>query len=251
MFQTQAYQRLCLVPKWIVLLVVAAMLQACELQSVKKEGQATQPSTSQLSQLEETVALQQRQIMELEIRLIAKQSEIDKLSSIQEETINEVVRLKAKLRSRHSKADIVANLAEAKLLLKSLQAETGQHLQAELLKRAGQYISMSETALEKGNYDGASYLIGQARVSLATSDSDPEEQLENNAKITVFSIPVPMQVKQLSNVRAGPGMAQKVMYRLKSGTSVLATGYRGLWVQVNGENGIRGWIHYSLLETIP
>ena len=251
MFQIQSHQRLSLVLKWIVLLAFVGMLQGCQLQSVKKEGQATQPSSSQLSQLEETVALQQKQIMELELRLIAKQSEIDKLSSIQEETINEVVRLKAKLRSRHSKADIVANLAEAKLLLKSLQAETGQHLQAELLKRAGQYISMSEAALEKGNYDGASYLIGQARVSLATSNSDPEEQLENNAKITVFSIPVPMQVTQLSNVRAGPGMAQKVVYRLKSGTALLATGYRGLWVQVNGENGIRGWIHYSLLETIP
>ena len=60
MFQIQPHQRLSLVPRWIVLLVVAAMLQACQFQSVKKEGQATQPSISQLAQLEETVALQQR-----------------------------------------------------------------------------------------------------------------------------------------------------------------------------------------------
>jgi len=46
-------------------------------------------------------------------------------------------------------------------------------------------------------------------------------------------------------------MAQEVLYRLKSGTSVLATGYRGFWVQVNRENEIGGWIHYSLLETSP
>lgn len=249
MFHRQPNQRLSLLPKRIALLTVAAALSACQLQGFKKEKQATLRPATPMSRLEATVALQRARIMELELLLLAKQSEIHKLSSTQEHTIQEVVRVKAKLRSRNSKAETVANLAEVKLTLESLQAGKGQNLQAKPLERARQYISMGEAALENGNYDGAFYLIGQARASLAAADTNPEEHLESNAKRTVFPLPVPMKVTQRCNVRAGPGLEKKVLYRLNAGAVVLATGYRGLWIQVKGGNDTKGWIHYSLLKT--
>jgi len=243
-------------PKWsaaskrIALLAMVAVLSACPLQGLRQE-QAVQPLKSQISVMEETIAQQRRRIMELELGLLAKQSEVEGLSSIQEETVHEVVRLKAKLRSRHSKAEIVANLVEAKLALQGLQSVEGQEIQAESLKRARQYIAMSEAELENGNYEGASYLVGQARASLAAADALPDEQLQSNPKMTAFAAPVAMRVRQRSNVRAGPGTDKKVLYQLKAGTAVEATGYRRLWVQVKGSDDSRGWIHYSLLQTTP
>ena len=187
--------------------------------------------------------------MQLELQLVAKQSEITRLSSAQEQAVQELVRLKSKLRSRNSKAETVANLAEVKLALQAAQASGAGRQRDDGLKRAQQYIAMSEAALEENNYDGASYLIGQAKYSLRTSIEPPGEDPEGDSKTSHFALPVQMTVTRRSNVRAGPGTDSEVLATLDSGTSVSATGYRGLWVRIQRRKESTGWIHYSLLES--
>lgn len=234
-----------------LLLTVACGLSACQLQEVREAEQADPPSTDQIAELEETIDRQKTTIMGLELRLLAKQSEVQNLSASQEQAIQEVVRVKAKLRSRDSKAETVANLAEAKLALSALQAKKTGGIKATALERADQYLAMSEAALKNGNYDGASYLIGQAKSSLHAAHMSPDEPSESADSSTTFSLPVPMTVRQRCNVRAGPGLNEKVLYQLTAGKAVLATGYQGLWVQISDDNTSAGWIHFSLLKSNP
>jgi hypothetical protein len=229
--------------------LLAAGLSACAVQGVKEQEQPAEPMSDDIVRLEQTVGRQKRHIMQLELQLVARQSEIMRLSSAQEQAIQELVRLKSKLRSRNSKAETVANLAEVKLSLQAAQAgKAGQH-RDDGLKRARQYIAMSEAALEESNYDGASYLIGQAKNSLRTSIEPSDGSSEDDSKAILFALPVQMTVTRRSNVRAGPGTDTEVLATLDPGASVSATGYRGLWVRIQRQREGVGWIHYNLLKS--
>jgi uncharacterized protein YgiM (DUF1202 family) len=234
--------------KPVFLCALGAGLSACALQSVKKEEQPTVQTPPEITQLEQTIGRQKNRIMQLELRLLAERAETQRLSSAQEMTIQEVVRVKAKLRSRNSKAETVANLAEVKLAIEGLQAKGSGNLLAERLERAQQYVAMSEAALEENNYDGASYLISKAKYALRTSMSSPSESSQGDSGTHSFSLPVRLMVTTRSNVRSGPGTDTKVLDQVSSGKSVSATGYRGLWVRIERENKDSGWIHYSLLK---
>lgn len=234
--------------KLIFLYLLVASLSACALRVVKDAEEPAVQTPVDAAQRDATIRRQRSHIMQLELRLLSKQSEIQRLSSAREQAIREVVRVKAKLRSRYSMAETVANLAEVKLRLQSIKMKGRADYQVEGLKHAQQYIAMSEVALDERNYDGASYLIGQAQSYLHTSMDLPVESSERNSKTHEFSPPIPMTVTQRCNVRAGPGTDQKILTQLRSGASVLATGYRDLWVRMQRKDGTIGWIHYSLLK---
>lgn len=235
-------------PKPIFLCLLVIFLSACTQQRINDGGEPALQASAEAARLEEAVARQKNRIMQLELRLLARQSEIQRLSSAHDQAVQEIVRVKSKLRSRNSKAENVANLAEVKLALQSAQAVDSGDVQVEAMERAQQYVAMSEVALEERNYDGASYLIGQAKSSLRTSMASPDERSEGNRNTHSFFQPVRMTVTLRCNVRAGPGTDTKILTQLNSGTSVLATGYRELWVQIQTNDEITGWIHYSLLK---
>lgn len=235
-------------PKLVFLYLLVAGLSACAPLGVKDAEEPTLRTPANAAQRDATIRRQKSRIMQLELRLLSKRSEIRRLSSAWEQAIQEVVRVKAKLRSRYSKAETVANLAEIKLGLQSIKRKDRADYQAEDLKRAQQYIAMSEVALDEKNYDGASYLIGQAQSYLRTSKDVPGDSSEGDSKTHNFSPPIRMTVTQRCNVREGPGTDQKILTQLHSGVLVLATGYRDLWVRMQRKDGSSGWIHYSLLN---
>ncbi len=240
-------------PRSVLACLLAASISACALEELEQEPAEVEEPTEQIQaevvQLAETVRQKNTRILELELRLLMKQSEIRRLSFAQEQAIQEVVRAKAKLRSRNSKAETVANLAEVKLTLEGAETRGNRVLQSEGLERARQYIAMSEAALEEHNYDGASYLIGQAKSSLLTSAVSSDESSQGNSDTYNFFLPVRMTVTQQCNVRAGPGTDKEVLAQLTSGTPVLAIGYEELWVRIQREGEAAGWVHYSLLDT--
>lgn len=234
--------------KLVFLYLLVAGLSACALRGVKDAEEPAVRTPTDAAQRDATIRRQRSRIMQLELRLLSKQSEIQRLSSAREQAIQEVVRVKAKLRSRYSKAETVANLAEVKFRLQSIEMKDGADYPIEGLKRAQQYIAMSEVALDDKNYDGASYLIGQAQSYLRTSMDLSGESSERDSKTHNFSPPIRMTVTQRCNVRAGPGTDQNILTQLSSGASVLATGYRGLWVRIQRKDSTTGWIHYGLLK---
>lgn len=247
MHRIRTQHRLIHVGQGICLVLLAIGLAACQPQGLKDEEAAARQDV-RLAQLEDALDRKNTQVMALELQLLEKRSEIEKLSATQEQAIQEVVRVTAKLRSRSSKAETVADLAEVKLALDGLQARKRGAIQRPSIERARQYVTMSEEALESGNFDGASYLIRQAKASIRVADFSSDERAEDDSDTTVFPEPVLMTVTRKSNVRAGPGLDKQVLYQLDQGRSVSATGYQGLWVRIDGSNGSTGWIHYSLLQ---
>ncbi len=252
----QLHTRLSGLSKPVLLGLLIAGLSACAPPVVKEETKPPAPVSEvvvqdEVVQLEKILDQQNSSIMQLELQLLAEKSEIQRLSSAQEQAIQEIVRLKSKLRSRNSKAETVANLAEVKLELQGRQTKASKGHRGDGLERAQQYVAMSEAALEKRNYDGASYLIGQAKYALRTSTASRGERSEGDDDVVRFSLPVRMTVTKRSNVRAGPGTTQKVLVQLNSGSSVLATGYQDLWVRIQRKDDTIGWMHYSLLKAVP
>lgn len=180
-------------------------------------------------------------IQELEGRLERQQRLID-------ETISEVVRAKAKLRSVESRAEAASQMAEAEIALKALAdlpggAQTGEYAQAaELLERGGREF-------EEENYGGAIYLTSQAKsiISLGQLRIRNREQIQTQAGEVAFSVPLSLKLIRRGNVRKGPGLQYPVLATLEAGVVVTGYSYKGKWVQVKLEDGSRGWIYQSLL----
>lgn len=247
-----------------ILVATLALLAGC--QTPPEEPDQTPPpvpppqrSDPQLTAARETIATLQAQItllkqrqatareqqLELQLQLLEKQSRIAQLQQAHSQAVQEVVRAKARLRSRHSKAETVANLAELKLSLKNAQKRGDDSTPSTALLRARQYLAMAEAELEANNFEGASYLIDQARRSLGRADSS-----DNNvsSQSSAFPVPLKMKVKGTANVRSGANRKQRVLFQLHDGAQVSAIDRKGLWVHIRTADKKKGWIHFGLLS---
>ena len=201
---------------------------------------------AQVSQLKKQAAAQTKQSQELQLQLAEQHSRILQLQLALDQAVQEVVRAKARLRSRNSKAETVANLAELKLELENAGNKATNSRQQALLQRARQYLHMSEAALEENNYEGSSYLMTQARHTLAKLESPKSDKLDPES---AFPVTVTMKTRKLSNIREEPNLKSKVLLQLPPGAEVSAIDREGLWVKVRTAEGKIGWAHFSLLKT--
>lgn len=195
--------------------------------------------------LQKTVAAQTKQSLELQLQLAERHSIIQQLQLSLDQAIQEIVRAKARLRSRNSKAETVANLAELKQELKAAESGEVSSKQQSQIDRARHYLDMSENALEKNNYEGSSYLMGQARQALTQLASPKSSKTRSDS---AFPVPVPMKTRKLCNVRESANLKSKVLVQLKPGVDILAIDRKGLWVKVRTPEGETGWSHFSLLK---
>ncbi|MBW1996909.1 MAG: SH3 domain-containing protein [Deltaproteobacteria bacterium] len=192
----------------------------------------------------------------LELQLLEKEARIKELerneASLRErlaETIQEVVRAKAKLRSLESRAEAASNIAETEIALKALKKQPRSQEQDPLVSQAEQLLKMSYKEFERENYGGALYLANQAKTHLKNIHLRPKEEpsqpLPGEAP---FSIPIPLRVLTTSNLRAGPSLNYEVVSTLKPGTRLLAYSRKGEWLYVKAESGLKGWIFQTLVK---
>ncbi|MBW2064089.1 MAG: SH3 domain-containing protein [Deltaproteobacteria bacterium] len=192
----------------------------------------------------------------LELRLLEKEAKIKELerkeASLRErlaETIQEVVRAKAKLRSLESRAEAASNIAETEIALKALKKQSRSEKQDPLISQAEQLLKMSYKEFEKENYGGALYLANQAKAHLKNIHLRPkEEPPEPLPGETPFSIPIPLEVLTTSNLRAGPSLDYDVVSTLRPGTRLLGYSRKGEWLYVKSESGLKGWIFQTLVK---
>lgn len=248
-----------------ILIAVLAILTGCETHRVTVKAEDPPPAPipqrpdpqlvaametiddlqAKTAVLKQSTFKQKERNLELQLQLLEKESRIAQLLQAHSQAVQEVVRAKARLRSRHSKAETVANLAELKLSLKNAQAqETGE--QPHALLRARQYLAMVEVELEQDNFEGASYLMEQARRSLEQMKSSENGTANQDA---AFPVPLKMKVARTANLRSGPNRKQRVLLQLKAGAQVSALDRNGLWIQVRTGDEKTGWVHFSLLKT--
>ncbi len=195
--------------------------------------------------LQKIVAAQTKQSLEWQLQLAERHSRIQQLQLSLDQAVQEIVRAKARLRSRNSKAETVANLAELKQELKAAESGEVSSKQQSQIDRARHYLDMSENALEKNNYEGSSYLMGQARQALTQLASPKSGKIHSES---AFPVPVAMKTRKLCNVRESANLKSKVLVQLKPGANVLAIDRKGLWVKVRTPEGKTGWSHFSLLK---
>ncbi|MBU1420761.1 MAG: SH3 domain-containing protein [Proteobacteria bacterium] len=195
---------------------------------------------------------QQKQLTaQLQMSLLAKHAEIDRLTVIQERFVREFVHNKAKLWNRGDKVETVRFVAEVTTVIDMVKGNKPTGSRKDSLLRAEQYLAGSKTALDKGDFEDALSLAEQAlqqvqamRLQLASDGQLKDDILVN------FAAPLPMRLLKSSNLRDAPSIEAKVKGVLETGCHVIAVGYKGQWVQVMTEEQDKGWVHFSLLSGV-
>ena len=187
-------------------------------------------------------------VEQLQQKLLKKQAEINKLVFSRQHVVQEAVRSRAKLRSNSGKAETVANIAEARAVIKSVSAKPLNKQQRSLIREAEQMIAKSIAALEKNDIDSAFRLSSRSR-QLAQSNYSLHESVQEKEDVVLIT-PQTMRVLAECNVRKAPGMTE-ILFTLKKVVKVKALAYTEKWIEVETEDGRRGWIYYQLLEIVP
>ena len=190
---------------------------------------------------------QQRRIGELELRLLERDAQIERLEAALEETRREVVRSLARLQTSATRAEAASALAEADIAVQTLRTRDAQ---APELAPARRLLDQSTAEFGRQNYGGALYLANQVK-SLAASgrgrvaaggDDAPARPGE-----TAFAVPVPLGVSSRANVREGPGTNFRVLFTVERGAALTGLSHLEDWVRVIDVTGRSGWVFYNLV----
>jgi hypothetical protein len=220
-----------------------------EMEIVVQQNVALQQKNAQLS-IE--LAAQSALAVKLQMKLVEKQSEINKLSSMERhEGAKEVVRDNVKIRIPANKAEAVAFLAEVGTNIDSAREIPQSNGQQQSLIKADQLMAESKAELEQGSYSKASILAGQALELVRAAQTVQVHPLPLKKpplpSSTDFLAPLSMQISKRSNFRKHPDIHSQILQVLEPGTEVTAIGYQGHWIKITLKNQQTGWIYYSLL----
>jgi len=188
----------------------------------------------------------QRRVSELELQLLARDAQIERLEASLQDARREVVRSLARLQTTASRAEAASALAEADIALQSLR---NRDAQAPELAQARALLEMSTGEFGKENYGGALYLATQVKV-LATAGSGRLAGASASGVQpgeTAFAVPVPLQTTTRANVRAGPGTDQRILFTVDAGTALTGHSYTKEWVRVSDASGRAGWVYSNLV----
>jgi hypothetical protein len=199
----------------------------------------------------------EKRITQLNTKLIEKDNEIEKIAgravALQnklDETIQEVVRAKAKLRSLESRAETATSIAETEIALKALRVQQPDRNSNPSIIQAEQLLAMSSQEFKKKNYSGALYLVNQAKDNISKAQMHGEGQKSTDTLLgeVLFAKPLNLRVTKKSNVRDGPGLYFKIIAIVRPKTPLTGYSFKGQWLRVKGENGVGGWIFQDLVR---
>jgi len=204
-----------------------------------------------VDELEQQLKMQKQLTGNLQLKLLSRHAEIDKLVLTNERLVRDFARNISKARSRGDKTETIRLIAEVDTLLVSVAEDALSGDQQTSLLRAKKYLREGKKELEKDNLEVASYLGNQALSLTQDIQLSERNQAGKGDGVDVdFLVPLPMALLDRSNVRNGPSLEDKVLFVLMKGDQVSATGYKGQWVKVEIPGRGEGWIYYSLLRGI-
>lgn len=245
MLQNTRLRSGCLIAS--ALFVVSTLLFGCTSTKEKellRQNELLQQNNSELAtQLAERDAV----MVKMQMELVERQAEIDKIKSSQENLTQEVEQNKIRRPAPGSKVEAVTYLAEVATDIDAAR-ELATDSEQEAFAQADRLIAESKTELERGDFDKVRSLASQAMELI--QDVQRQTALNRTAEITAYSdfvAPLQLQLAKRSNIRMHPGTQEKVLVTLAAKTTVAAMGYQGTWIKVTLNDGQIGWIHYSLL----
>lgn len=215
-----------------------------ESEQQEKSGAAPANRSSASSEFDAKLA-------RLEALLSEKDAQIQKLHRKLDDTIQETVRTKSKLRSQENKADAVSSFAEAETAMKTFkESRPGADKWSEITQ-ANALMQMGADELTKENYSGTLYVTNQVKAVL----KDVQENAQGRDTMTpldgevLFALPLPLKIAASGKAREHPAADSAVAWSVERGTSPVALSYKGPWIRVKGEGGRLGWIFYNLIAS--
>lgn len=215
-----------------------------ESEQQEKSGTASANRSSASSEFDAKLA-------RLEALLSEKDAQIQKLHRKRDDTIQETVRTKSKLRSQENKADAVSSFAEAETAMKTFkESRPGADKWSEITQ-ANALMQMGADELKKENYSGTLYVTNQVKAVL----KDVQENAQGRDTMTpldgevLFALPLPLKIAASGKAREHPAADSAVAWSVERGTSPVALSYKGPWIRVKGEGGRSGWIFYNLIAS--
>lgn len=187
----------------------------------------------------------------LQAVLSEKDAQIETLHRKLDDTIQEAVRTKSKLRSQENRAEAVSNFAEAETAMKTLkESMPGADTRSEITQ-ANALMKMGADELKKENYSGTLYVTNQVKAIL----KDIQDTAQGREKIApvdgevLFALPLALKIAASGKVREGPAADSAVAWSVERGASPIALSYKGPWIRVKGEGDRSGWMFYNLLAS--
>ena len=229
-------------------LQVAEAQGSAQMEVAEQLKRELKKQQQKVNELEQQLKAQKKLTGSLQLALLGRHAEIDKLVLANQRLVRDFTRDISKSRSRGDKTETIRLIAEVDTVLISIAEDALSGDQEASLLRAQKYLQEGKKELDKGNHEAASYLASQALTLAQDIQLNSGDQEGKGEGVDVdFLVPLPMVLLEGSNVRNGSSMKDKVLFVLKKGSRVSATGYRGQWVKVEVPERGEGWIYYSLL----
>ena len=213
-----------------------------ESEQTDKSGTAASNRSSASSEFDVKLARFQALLSE-------KDAQAQKLQRKLDDTIQETVRTKSKLRSQENKAEAASNFAEAETALKTLKDFLPGSDKRPELARANALMKMSAEELKKENFSGTLYATNQVKAIL----KDIQDHAQGREKLTpvdgevLLALPLSIKIVASGKVRERPAADAAVAWSVERGASPTAVSYKGSWIRVKGEGDRWGWMFYNLV----
>lgn len=199
------------------------------------------------NQLTTTLAEQTAETFKLQMELVEKQAQIDRIKAAEGNLAKKVEQNKVRRPSPGTKVEAVTFLAEVVTDIDAARESASADEQRTLVQADG-LISESKTELERGNFDKVHALAAKA-LDLVEEIRSRTPRYRRAMPSSYFEFPAPRQLHlaKSGNVRTRPGMDGLILTALAAKTAVTATGHQGNWIKVILADRQSGWIYYSLL----
>ena len=219
---------------------LAAQLDAINRERREVESGMREQAEDTLAQAR--LARLQAMLSDMDVRVRTTEKKLD-------DTIQETVRTKAKLRSQENKAEAASNLAEEEGALKTLKGTGAGVEKHPEFARAAALAATSADALKKENYSGSLYVANQvkAMVKELSERSQARAAVPDLEGETPFARPLTLKIAVAGKIREQPSHDSAVAWSVDRGASVLGHAHKGLWIRVQGEGQRWGWLFYDLL----
>lgn len=231
-----------------LLLTVASQFFGCSSMNqaeILRQNTLLQQKNSDLAaELAEEIAV----TANLQMKLVEKQTEIDKKKINEELLTQEIQQTKARIPQPESKVEVVAYLAEVEADINAAK-ELADDSEKSMFQQIDRLITESKLEFSRGNDETAHSLASQAmeltqtlRIKRAVSKKMAESTYAE------FMLPLNLYVVKRSNIRKKPTEQGEIFVTLPPGTPVIAHGSQGDWIKVTSPESQEGWIHYPLLS---
>jgi len=190
------------------------------------------------------------ELKEKEAALASLEERFKALEIELQQTVEEVLRSKANLRSLQSRALATSLIAEVRVQAQGVTRKDDPAVQ-ERLQRANHFLTRSDQALEEGNLGGAAYLAERASelVRQANTVSKFRAGAPNQPPDVIPIVP-PRSLEAVvkANLRGEPATHAGRLGTLEKGQRVMALARWGSWFQVETDGGLKAWIHQSVVK---